>query len=52
MTELLTTFAVLAPLATVFAAAAQTPKYADGTPVRRMRRNFLKDLRCLMGGTY
>jgi len=49
----MTALAVALPLAVVVAAAAaQNPTYADGTPVRRMRRSFLKDLRCLVGGTY
>jgi len=52
MTALLTALAVLAPLATVAAAAAQSPCDAAGHRVSRHRRTFRGDLRCLMGGTY
>ena len=48
----MTALAIALPFAVVMAAAAQTPTYADGTPVRRMRRSFWKDVRCLVGGTY
>lgn len=48
----MTALAVALPVLVVLAAAAQCPTYADGTPVNRMRRSFLKDLHCLVGGTY
>jgi len=48
MVALFTALAVLAPLATVFAAAAHSPRDAAGNPVPRSSRTFTGDLRSLV----
>jgi hypothetical protein len=48
MTELFTALTVFLPLLTTFAAAAHSPRDAQGNPVTRGRRSFTGDLRSLL----
>lgn len=49
MTELLTTFATLAPFVFVFAVAAHTPRDSQGKRVNCRSRSFTKDVRSFVG---